>query len=288
MNDHRPYSMGTEFGLRSTLVHPCICHQILIFSQESKEWQFPCNISGCRSYYRKIEFRRYYMGVKKVGIVNRIKLNARANLNHILTKAEDPQKMLDQFLLDMRSSVREVKGAVATAIVGVKKLEREIASYSEKADEWEKRALLALKKDNEELARKALEQKNIYRGKENICKTELEKQKLTVQELKESLADMETRLEELYQKRIDLIKQNAQLQRRIAQTASTQPTVTQIDIDTSAIDAYDRMVDRVRDMEAQAEALAELAEMDDVEAEFRKLEKETTIDEELKSMKTQI
>lgn len=223
-----------------------------------------------------------------MGIVNRIKLNARANLNHILTKAEDPQKMLDQFLLDMRSSVREVKGAVATAIVGVKKLEREIASYSEKADEWEKRALLALKKDNEELARKALEQKNIYRGKENICKTELEKQKLTVQELKESLADMETRLEELYQKRIDLIKQNAQLQRRIAQTASTQPTVTQIDIDTSAIDAYDRMVDRVRDMEAQAEALAELAEMDDVEAEFRKLEKETTIDEELKSMKTQI
>jgi phage shock protein A len=102
------------------------------------------------------------MGVKTVGIMDRIKLNARANLNYILSKAENPQKMLDQFLLEMRESVREVERAVTDAVVGVKKLEREISASAEKAAQWEERAVLALKKDNEELARKALEQKHIY------------------------------------------------------------------------------------------------------------------------------
>jgi phage shock protein A len=60
---------------------------------------------------------------------------------------------------------------------------------------------------------------------------------------------------------------------------------SQVDIDTSVIDTYDRMVDKVRTMEAQAEALAELAEMDDVEEEFRKLERDSAVEEELKAMK---
>ena len=218
-----------------------------------------------------------------MGIMDRIKLNARANLNHILDKAENPQKMLDQLLMEMRGSVREVKEAVASAIVGVKKLDREIASYAEKAAEWENRALLALRKDNEELARKALEQKRIYADKERACKTELEKQKQTVEELKVSLSELEAKLEELYQRRLDLIKQYERLQRRTAQT--TRPIVYELDVDTSVLDTYDRMVDRVRTLEAQAEALAELAELDDLEVEFQKLEEETAVEKELEAMK---
>lgn len=225
------------------------------------------------------------MGVTRVGIMDRIKLNARANLNHILDKAENPQKMLDQLLMEMRGSVREVKEAVASAIVGVKKLDREIASYAEKAAEWENRALLALRKDNEELARKALEQKRIYADKERACKTELEKQKQTVEELKVSLSELEAKLEELYQRRLDLIKQYERLQRRTAQTSLTRPIVYELDVDTSVLDTYDRMVDRVRTLEAQAEALAELAELDDLEVEFQKLEEETAVEKELEAMK---
>ncbi len=220
-----------------------------------------------------------------MGIIDRIKLNARANLNHILDKAENPQKMLDQFLLEMQESVRAVKEAVATAIVGVKKLEREISSYSEKAAGWEERALLALKKDSEELARKALEQKRVYVEKERVCKVELEKQRQTVEELKSGLSELEAKLDELYQKRIGLIKQHEQLQKRAAQVSVTRPVASQVDIDTSVIDTYDRMVDKVRTMEAQAEALAELAEMDDVEEEFRKLERDVAVEAELKAMK---
>lgn len=225
-----------------------------------------------------------------MGIMDRIKLNARANLNHILSKAENPQKMLDQFLLEMRESVREVKGAITDAVVGVKKLEREISTSAEKTAQWEERAVLALRKNNEELARKALEQKHIYVEMERNCKEELEKQKQTVEELKASVSTLETKLDELYQKKIDLIKQHAQLQRRKAQMQPviSAPVKSEIDFDISAFDSYDRMVDKVRTLEAQAEALSELAEMDNVEAEFRKLEKESEIESELKAIKSKI
>ena len=223
-----------------------------------------------------------------MGIVDRIKLNARANLNHILSKAENPQKMLDQFLSEMRDSIQEVREAVATAIVGVKKLEREISDSAGKVDHWQERALLAMKRNNEDLARKALEQKLVYIEKEHKCKEELEKQKETVEELKGSLSELEAKLDELYQRRIDLIKQYAKLQKRSAQVSATRPVSSQLDLDMGVFDTYDRMVDKVITLEAQAEALSELADMDGIEAEFEELEKETAIESELKAMKDKI
>ena len=220
-----------------------------------------------------------------MGIIDRIKLNARANLNYILDKAQNPQKMLDQFLLEMQGSVREVKEAVATAIVGVKKLEHEIAASAEKAAQWEERAQLALRRNNDELAKKALEQKHVYLEKERNCREELERQKQTVEELKESLSELGTKLDELYQRRIELIKQYAQLRKRAAQMPAARHVESQLDVDVSVFDTYDRMVDKVRTLEAQAEALSELAEMDEVEGEFRKLEREAKIEAELKTMK---
>ena len=217
--------------------------------------------------------------------MDRVKLNARANLNYILDKAQNPQKMLDHFLSEMQGSVREMKEAVATAIAGVKKLEREISASAEKAAQWDERALLALKRNNEELARKALEQKHVYMEKERNCKEELEKQKQTVDELRESLSELEAKLDELYQKRIDLIKRYAQLRKKVAQMPSARPALSQVDIDISAFDTYDRMVDKVRTLEIQAEALSELAEMDEVEEEFRKMERESEVEAELKAMK---
>lgn len=225
-----------------------------------------------------------------MGIIDRIKLNARANLNHILSKAEDPQKMLDQFLLEMRDSIQEVREAVTTAVAGVKKLEREISDSAEKAVQWEERAALALQKDNEELARKALEKKRTYIERERNCKQELEKQKQTVEELRASLSELESKLDELYQKRTQLIRQYVQLKKRMAQMppARTAPIESKLEIDISAFDMYDRMVDKVETLEIQAEALAELAERDEVDETFRKMEREAEVEAELKAMKSKM
>ena len=220
-----------------------------------------------------------------MGIVDRLKLNARANLNHILDKSQNPQKMLDQFLLEMQGSVREVKEAVAGAIVGVKKLEHELLASAGKISQWEERARLALRSSNEELARKALEQKGVYVENERICREELERQKATVEELKADLAELETKLDEIYRRRIDLIKQHTQPQEKVNEIPAVNHVDYQPVIDMSVFDEYDRMIDRVRTMEAQAEALAELAEMDKVEAELGKLGREAGIESELRTLK---
>jgi len=226
-----------------------------------------------------------------LGIMDRVKLNVRANLNYMLDKAEDPQKVFDQFLLDMQDSVREVKLAVADAIAGMKKLEQEIDANDTKASQWEERAILALKNNNEELAKKALEKKIACLEKDRMYKNDLTRQKQTVDELKAGLSDLELKLDELYKKRIELIKQFSILRTRAAQTSPARPVPSQISIDTNAFDIYDHIVENVKDMEDQAEAFKaflELSGTDEVEEKFKKMERDAELEAELKALKEKI
>jgi len=218
-----------------------------------------------------------------VSIMDRIKMNIRANLNYALDKAEDPQKVLDQMLLDMKQGIQEFKGSIAEAIVGVKKLEREVTENTDKAKLWEERALLALKKDNEELAKKAIDQKLTYLDNESRAKKQLAEQKQMVEELKSSLPVLETKLSELSSKKTDLIKKS--LQMSASQNVRSMDTVSEIGIDSMVFNTYDSIVDKIMTLEDHVDALAELSEKDEVEAEFRKMEKQSKIDSELSKVK---
>lgn len=221
-----------------------------------------------------------------MGIIDRIKMNVRANVNYALDKAEDPQKVLDQMLIDMQEGIQEFKKSIAEAIVGSKKIEREVAENVDKAKLWEERALLALKNNNEELARKAIDQKLIYIDKETNSKRELEQQKRTIEELKASLPALEAKLNDLYDKRKDLIKRSLQI--KAIQSVHSVDRVTEIGIDSGVFNTYDSMVDKIRNLEDHVEALAELSKSDEVEAEFKKLERNSKIDAELKDVKAKI
>jgi len=221
-----------------------------------------------------------------MGIMDRIKLNLRANLNHMLDQVEDPQKLMDQLLLDMRESIIEFKNSIADAIVGVKSLEREIAENAEKSKLWEERAILALKHDNEELARQALNKKLASIENEKKAQIELEQQKKTVEDLKASLPTLEAKLEELYRKKHELIRKSLEIQ-RATQIRRPKDLVSEIGIDTSVFNTYDSMVEKVKALEDHAAALAEL-EKDDIEGEFEKLERKAQIDAELKAAKDSI
>jgi phage shock protein A len=225
-------------------------------------------------------------GVEQMGIMDRVKLNLRANLNHILDQAEDPQKLMDQLLLDMRESIIEFKNSIANAIVGVKSIEREIAENAEKAKLWEERAILALKHGDEELAKQALNKKLACIENEKKAKIELEQQKKTVGELKASLPSLEAKLEELYRKKHELIRRSLEIQ-RTNQIKQSKDIVSEIGIDTSVFNTYDTMVEKVKALEDHTAALAEL-EKDDVETEFKKLERKAQIEAELKATKESI
>ncbi len=221
-----------------------------------------------------------------MGIMDRIKLNIRANLNYALDKAEDPQKVFDQFLADMRESIRQFKESIVSAMAGVKSLEREISNNSEKVSLWEQRALLALKKGDEELAKKALDRKIVYSEKQRKLKEELAKQQNSVKELKDSLPILEAKLEELYQKKNELIRESIRLKKESLQSHSINKS--ELIVDSSVFDIYDSMADKVKTMEDYADALSELIKSDELEEEFKKIEKESKISEELSVMKSKV
>jgi phage shock protein A len=91
-----------------------------------------------------------------MGIFSRLKTLISSNVNDLINKAENPEKMLNQLLIDMNTQLIESKKAVAMAIADEKKLERETANQQSQAQEWEKKAMLAVRSGKDDLAREAL------------------------------------------------------------------------------------------------------------------------------------
>jgi phage shock protein A len=218
-----------------------------------------------------------------MGILDRVKMNLRANLNSMLDQVENSEKMMDQLVLDMRDSISEFKRSIINAIAGVKALERKVVENSEKAKLWEERAVFALNKGDEELAKKALDQKLKCLENEKRATNELEQQKKTVEELKASLPTLEAKLDDLYSKKRELIRRSLEI-KKDSQIGRSRDLVTEIGIDTTVFSTYDSMVEKVKLLEDQAVAFAEL-EKDDVDEKFKKLERKSQIETELKATK---
>ena len=99
-----------------------------------------------------------------MGIFSRFKTVVSSNINDMIAKAENPEKMLNQLLLDMNQQMVESKKSVAMAIADEKKIERELAEQKRQADEWEKKAMLAVRAGRDDLAKEALVRKQEYEG----------------------------------------------------------------------------------------------------------------------------
>ncbi|MCD6505121.1 PspA/IM30 family protein [Candidatus Poribacteria bacterium] len=220
-----------------------------------------------------------------MGILDRAKRIFKANINAALSKAEDPEKMLAQIVSDMQEQIIKVRQQVAAAIADQKKLEKQWRQYEEEAKTWQERAKLALQKGNEELARQALERKNQARELADEFKIQLDKQATAVQQLKESLRDLEMKVEQARRKKNLLIarQKRAEAQKRIHDTIAGMK-------EGSAFEAFERMSQKVDEIEAQAEAAEELAaerEDKDLEKKFRELTA-SSVDEELEKLKAEL
>jgi phage shock protein A len=205
-----------------------------------------------------------------VGLFSRFKRALKSNLNDMISKAENPEKMLDQLLLEMNEQLVESKKTVAATIADEKRLERAVAQNRGEAAEWERKAVLAVKAGKDDLAREALLRKQEY---DNVCRqyqTQWESQRATVAKLKDSLRQLQQRIEEASHKRNLLVARvkRAEAQKRIQQTMSSMS-------DSSSFEAFDRMAEKVDRLEAEAEALKEIESTgpgDSVEQQFRALE----------------
>ena len=199
-----------------------------------------------------------------MGTLNRIKLIVKSNVNDVLRKIENPGKTRGLAIEEMRENIRNVKLLITEAIADLKKLGREVESNSEKAKKWEQRALLALREERDDLAKQALERKQKLLEQEANYRAQIEQQKQNIESLKESLRSLEVKMKGL----------------RVSPRTLT--------IDSTAVSAYDRMVEKVRDMEAWAEAMEELDEEGKLEREYQKLEIESKVEAELEKLKAKV
>jgi phage shock protein A len=217
-----------------------------------------------------------------MGLFSRLGTLIRSNINELINKAEDPEKMLNQVLVDMKSQLVEAKKQVAVAIADEKRLKKQYQTEAEKAAEWERKAMLAVKAGDDNLAKAALARKTEHDEVAETLRQQWEAQKQSVEQLKLALRGLDAKIEEAKRKRNILVsrQKRAEAQRTINETLSNINS-------TSAFDTFERMSDRVTQLEAEAEATAELGALPEasLDQQFKALEASTGVDDQLAALK---
>jgi phage shock protein A len=211
-----------------------------------------------------------------MSIFSRIGTLLKSNVNDIISKAEDPEKMLNQMLLDMQQQLVEAKKQVAVAIADEKRLAKQHEQERAASVEWEKKAMLAVKAGNDDLAKQALARKTEHEKTAVGYEQQWQAQKAAVDQLKTALQGLNGKIEEAKRKKNLLVARakRAEAQRTIAETLDG---ISQ----TSAFDTMGRMEDKINKIEAEAQATYELAQTasgDELKAKFDALEKVETDD----------
>ena len=207
-----------------------------------------------------------------MGIFSRLKTLIAANVNATISKAEKPEKMLNQLIIEMNEQLIESKRAVAMAIADEKKLEREKDNHFAQAKDWERKAMLAVTNGKDDLAKEALLRKQDSDSTALEYQKQWEAQKHSVDQLKESLRELQKKIEEAQRKKNLLIARakRAEAQQKI------QSTISSVSGNRSAFEAFDRMAAKVDQMEAMADAAKELDNLNkdtDLNRKFAELEK---------------
>lgn len=218
-----------------------------------------------------------------MGIFARLAALIKSNLNDLISRSEDPEKMLNQIVVEMSNQLLEAKRQVAQSIADEKRLSKQVEQETANATEWEKRAMLAIRAGDDALAKEALARKKEHQTLAEQFQEQWSKQKQAVEQLKLALRALNNKIEEAKRKKNLLIarKKRAEAQKAI------QETMTGLK-NASAFETFDRMAGRIEQMEAEAEAHAELNEEasgDTLAHKFRELEVTKGADEDLLSLK---
>ncbi len=179
----------------------------------------------------------------------------KSNINDLISKAENPEKMLNQIILDMRDQLAQAKREVAAAIADERKLRSQLDDEVKQARQWEHRAVLAVKEGRDDLAKQALMRHQEHAERGLTLEQAWRGQASETEKLKSSLRQLNDKIEEAKRKRNLLIakQKRAQAQRRIHETMSGLS-------DTSAFEAFNRMTEKIEESERRSLAHAEVAE----------------------------
>ncbi len=214
-----------------------------------------------------------------MGLFDRVAMLLRANVNDMVSKAEDPEKILEQAVMDMQEELVKLRQAVATAIASQKRSEQQYNKAMADANSWQSKAQLALQKGDEDLAREALVRKKSYSETAGSLKAQLDGQAGMVDTMKKSLLQLESKISEAKTKK-DMLKARSQAAKAQEQLQSAVGSIG----NNSAMAAFERMEEKVLIAEAKSQAASELTGID-LESKFAALQSGSDVDDELAQMK---
>jgi phage shock protein A len=205
-----------------------------------------------------------------MGIFQKLSTLIKSNINDLISRAENPEKMLNQIILDMRDQLARAKREVAAAIADERKLKQQLDDEVKQTRDWEQRAMLAVRESRDDLAKQALIRQQEHAERAASLEQTWRQQTAEIDKLKNSLRQLNDKIDEAKRKRNLLIakQKRAQAQRRIHETMSGLS-------DTSAFEAFNRMAEKIEDSERRLLAEAEVDQalaVPTMESEFLKLE----------------
>ena len=221
-----------------------------------------------------------------MGIFDRFSTLFRSNINDLISRAENPEKMLNQLIADMKGQLAKAKQQVASAIADEKKLQADAEAMKKQAEDWERRAMLAVQEGRDDLAKQALMRFNeAMQGAQQLHETWV-KHKAETETLKGSLRQLNDKIEEAKRKKNILIARarRAEAQQRIQETMSGMS-------DKSAFESFERMTEKIENQERKAIAAAELQnefEGDSLLQQFQALEYKGAPDQQLLELKAKM
>ena len=214
-----------------------------------------------------------------MGLLDRMSTLVRSNLNDLLDRAEDPEKMIRQLLVDMNNQRIQAKTQVAAAIAEERRVQQRAQEAQQQADEWERRAELALEKGDEELAKQALMRRNTYAQSAAGLQEQLQAFGAQVQALRDGMRQLDDKIGEAEAKKELLIARS-----RSAKAQETMHRTLSGIRGSGTMGEFDRLEQRVQEQEARASAYTELS-TDSLDDKFAALEQESDLDRQLRELK---
>ncbi len=224
-----------------------------------------------------------------MGIFQKLSTVIKSNINDLISRAENPEKMLNQIIIDMRDQLAKAKREVAAAIADERKLKSQLDGEVKQAREWQQRAMIAVREGRDDLAKQAIVRQQQHTDHAHSLQQTWQAQAAETEKLKGSLRMLNDKIEEAKRKRNLLIakQKRAQAQRRIHETMAGLS-------DTSAFEAFNRMADKIEEEERRTIAHAEVTEAitgDTLEQEFLRLEAGSTsadVEDQLLALKQEM
>lgn len=217
----------------------------------------------------------------RMNLFDRFARVVKSYANAIVSSFEDPEKILEQTVLEMNDDLIKMRQATAQVLASQKQLGNKYKAAQQASEEWYRKAQLALGKGEEDLAREALKRRKSYADNATALKNQLDQQKSVVDNLVSNTRLLESKIQEARSKK-DTLKARAQS----AKTASKVSEMLGNVNTSSALGAFEKMEEKVLAMESQAEALGQLT-TDDLEGKFALLES-SSVDDDLANLKKEL